>query len=46
MPNDREPEEYTQAEIEQQATEEPDDPQTLREEIELDRMQSIRDVED
>ena len=40
MPNEREPEEFTQAEIEQQAAVEPDDPQTRGEEVELDRMEA------
>lgn len=39
MPDDRDPEEFTQAEIEQQAMEEPDDPHTHREEVELDVME-------
>jgi hypothetical protein len=45
MPDDREPEESTQAEIEQEAAREPDDPQTRREEVELDRMETIVDRE-
>jgi hypothetical protein len=43
MPNERDPEECTQAEIEQQAVQEPDDPQTHREEVELGRMERTND---
>jgi hypothetical protein len=43
MPNDRDPEKITQAEIGHQAVEEPDDPHTRREEVELDRMEATTD---
>lgn len=43
MSDDRDPEEFTQAEIEQQAVQEPDDPHTRREEVELDRMEATAD---
>jgi hypothetical protein len=40
MSSDRDPEECTQAESERQAVQEPEDPHTRREEVELDRMEA------
>ena len=40
MADDRDPEDSTQQEIRQQAAVEPDDPQTRREELELDLLES------
>ena len=39
MSDDREPEDKTQDEIKEQAAQEPDDPTTAREELELDLME-------
>lgn len=43
MPDPRDPEVFTQAEIEEQAAQEPEDPHTQREEIELDRTEATAD---